>query len=78
MLQGKLFAYSEAAPGADPCGDAYSDHFGYYRDWFGGYWHWDESGEQELENIQLWETDETTATPTNMPVILDDKKNLYA
>ena len=78
QVKGKVFAYSADDPGVDPCGDKWSDFFGYYRDWFGGYWHWDESGEQELENIQLWETDETTATPTNMPVILDDRKNLYA
>ena len=76
-LKGKVFAFSESDPGSDPCGNAYSNYFGYFRDWFGGYWHWDESGEQDLKNIQLWDTEESAATPTSMPAVLNDDKRGY-
>ncbi len=76
-LKGKVFAYSESNPGPDPCGDESATLFGYFRDWFGGYWHWDESGEQGLKNIQLWDTEESVAIPTSMPAILNDDKRGY-
>lgn len=76
FLAGRCYAYAEEKPADWTWRDKAS--YEKYKLIFAGTWHWDESGKQELKNIQIWEMDETTATSASMPVILDDKKNLYA
>lgn len=72
-LKGRAYAYSDENPGGDPFGDAMGDTFDYFRDWFAGCWHWDNSGEQTLEHIELW--DETQQEVNSLAFIIDDKRN---
>lgn len=80
-IKGKLYAYSAEQPGRDPFGNEYSDHFGYFRDWFAGTWHWDSSAPQTdmkvFDHIQLWEGTETI-TSAHIPLIVDDKRKFDA
>lgn len=75
VLKGKVFAYSAQDPGREPFGDAFSSIFGYFRDWFGGCWHWDNSGKQTLNNILIWETEANDIDLATMPAILGDKRD---
>ena len=77
VLKGKIFVYSETNPGSDPCGEAWSDIFGYFRDWIGGTWHWDDSTWQNLSHIVMWGDEETAAVSYEMPAIVNDRKYLY-
>lgn len=77
---GHCYAYSSTNPGADPFGDESSPTFGYFRDWFAGTWHWDDSGNQNLENILIWDNDtETTQySLTQYTLFFDDKRTTVA
>ncbi len=75
-LKGHCYAYSEENPGNDPFGAAYSAHFGYFRDWFAGCWHWDSSevatDSNTFEHIQPWS--KTQSMFVDMPFIVEDKR----
>ena len=80
LLKGKVFVYSANDTGNNPCGNSYSDYFGYFRDWIAGCWRWDDSGEHELDNIVIWHNGNSTASANilaSLPVILNDRKELY-
>ncbi len=76
VLKGKVFVYSAEDPGDDPCGDEDSNYFGYFRDWIAGCWHWDDSGEHELDNIVFWKPEQAPAANFDMPAILPQKRYL--
>lgn len=74
-LKGKVYIYSETNPGEDPFGEKYSNHFGYFRDWCAGTWHYDtdRTDRHNFNHIEIWDPGEATSLES-MPVIVDDKR----
>lgn len=70
-LYGKVYVYADSDPG--------TINWGRWADYMGGTWHWDESGEQGIENVKVWDSEEVTKTGIeNVTLFFEDRTKYEA